>query len=635
MKNWGIKQRVLFVALMPAVVIALVLAGYFLVLRYADTEESLIGQGRSLARQLAPAAQYAVFAGNRQELGRLVDTLLQEADVASITLYDRSGAVLARAGSARFSGDPNRLPEHWTGRSPDGEILFFHAKILQPFERPGDSAAARPAQGLAGTNEAVVGSLVLELSRTGLLAKKREMLAVTIIFTAMTLAAGGLLALRLGRDVLEPIVNLQNAVAAIRSGRLDTRISPHPAGTLRALEDGVNEMVAAMQSGHERLEQRIAGAIAELKEKKEEAERSNLAKSRFLAAASHDLRQPLHALSLFAAELEYETRNSPQQRLARQIAAAVGVMGELLEALLDISRLDVVTMRPLREEFPLQPLFQRIYTAHIPAAQAKGLRLRVAPTSLWVASDARLLERMIGNLVANAIRYSDKGGVVVGARRAAQEVRIEVWDNGIGIAPEHQQLVFQEFFQIGNPERDPGKGLGLGLAIVERMAKRLDHSLNVRSRLGRGSVFAVSVPRAEATPSPALVENEKVGAFSGRALVIAPNGASCDSLCSLLASWGLETTHVEDAVESELLLLDAPDVILFDEERISAAALAARVAGDTHPPAMILLGEAAADLSQLLGGSRHARLAKPVRPARLRALLQHVLGTPQSESLTP
>lgn len=634
MKNWGIKQRLLFVALTPAIIIALVLAGYFLVLRYADTEESLIARGRSLARQLAPAAQYAVFAGNREELGRLVDTLLQEADVTSITLFDQSGAILARAGAARFSGDPIRLPEHWMGRSPDGEILLFHAKIVHPFERPEHRLPAA-SLGAPGAEQTIMGSLVLELSRTSLLAKKREMLAVTIIFTGMTLAAGGLLALRLGRDVLEPIVNLQNAVAAIRSGRLDTRISPHPGGTLRALEDGVNEMVAAMQSGHERLEQRIASAVAELKEKKEEAERSNLAKSRFLAAASHDLRQPLHALSLFAAELEYESRNGPQQRLARQIAAAVGVMGELLEALLDISRLDVVTMRPLREEFALQPLFQRIYAAHIPAAQAKGLRLRIAPTSLWVASDARLLERMIGNLVANAIRYSDRGGVVIGARRAGHEVRIEVWDNGIGIAPEHQQLVFQEFFQIGNPERDPGKGLGLGLAIVERMAKRLDHSLNVRSRLGRGSVFAVSVPRAQAASSPPVTEEEKVGAFSGRALVIAPQSASCDSLCSLLASWGLETRHVEDAVEDELQLLDTPDVILFDEERISTAALAARLAGHNPPPPMILLGEAPADLSQLFGGNAHARLAKPVRPARLRALLQHVLGSAQSQSLTP
>ncbi|MFZ5509655.1 MAG: ATP-binding protein [Pseudomonadota bacterium] len=638
MKTWGIKERVLFVALMPAIIIALVLAGYFLVLRYADVEESLVSRGRALARQLAPAAQYGAFSGNRDELRHLADTLIQEPDVTAVVVFDRAGLPLAQSGLTRFTGDPNRLPEGWTGKSGDGETLFFHAKILHRFSQADDPFVLGPgAASPPGRRDDFypIGSVVLELSRSGLLAKKREMLAVTVIFTLLTLAAGGLLAVRLGRDVLEPIVNLQNAVADIRAGRLDTRVTPHPAGTLRALEEGVNEMVAAMQAGHDRLEQRIAAATAELKEKKEEAERSNLAKSRFLAAASHDLRQPLHALSLFAAELEHETRNGPQQRLARQISAAVGVMSELLEALLDISRLDVASARPLREEFALEPLFERIYAAHSPAAEAKGLRLHLVPTRLWVGSDPRLLERMVGNLVANAIRYTERGGVLVGARRTGKDVRIEVWDTGIGIAPEHQQLVFQEFFQIGNPERDPGKGLGLGLAIVDRMAKRLEHPLSLRSVLGRGSVFAITLPRATPLPISPPEEETKVGNFSARALVISPHDATCDSLCSLLESWGLDTTYMDNVTEAELLLLATPDVVLFDEERTGAAALAARGTGHGVTPAMILLGEAPADMERVLNGTAYARLAKPVRPAKLRALLQHILHARQGETVTP
>jgi PAS domain S-box-containing protein len=293
-------------------------------------------------------------------------------------------------------------------------------------------------------------------------------------------------------------------------------------------------------------EAQLAETHRQLLLRKEEAEHANFAKSRFLVAASHDLRQPLHALTLFAAEFEATAGTPDQKRLAGQIDAATAAMGELLDALLEVSRLDTADIEPHLERHALGPLLESVVDAQRRSAEAKGLGITCVPTRAWTESDPHLLRRLLGNLVANAVRYTRRGGIVVGVRREGEGLRIEIWDSGIGIDAVQLPLVFQEFYQVANRERDAGKGLGLGLAIVERIARLLGHPMQVRSTPERGTVFAVSVPRAEpvevAVPPPRVEQ----AAAPVRILVAGTAASEVESLGNLVESWGYHVLRAAD-----------------------------------------------------------------------------------------
>lgn len=248
------------------------------------------------------------------------------------------------------------------------------------------------------------------------------------------------------------------------------------------------------------LERRAAEAerqAAELARAKADLERASEQKSRFLAACSHDLRQPFQAMRLFHSILA--------QRAAGPEVAVVNLLGEamnqgedLLHALLDVSTIESGLIPPVLVAVPLGEVFQRIHATAASQAQARGLSLRVRPSPHRVGSDPLLLTRILSNLVSNAVKYTEAGGVLIGARRRGDEVCIEVWDTGIGIAEQHLGDIFEDFYQVGNPERDKRNGIGLGLGIVRRLAETLGHRVAVRSRMGRGTVFTVTVPLAQA-----------------------------------------------------------------------------------------------------------------------------------------
>jgi len=227
----------------------------------------------------------------------------------------------------------------------------------------------------------------------------------------------------------------------------------------------------------------------ELRQAKEAAERASASKSRFLAAASHDLSQPMQALQMYCAILA-ERQPEPGVK-AKQCA---NQLSRQLKALLSMSRLDSGGMTLTRSRIPLGEFLDQVAAASRPRAEAKGLRLRVVRTALVCESDTTLMERLLGNLVSNAVRYTERGGVVVGCRRHNGKIRIEVWDSGIGIAAENLPFIFEELYQLNNPTRRADEGLGLGLAIVDRIARILGISISVRSVFGRGSVFSVDLP---------------------------------------------------------------------------------------------------------------------------------------------
>ncbi len=621
---------------MPALIISVALSLYFIVLRYNEADAVLLGRGAALTRQLAPAAEYGAFSGNLDELQRLAAAVAREADVTSVTFNDADGRKLVSVGSSRLQDNVTGIPDHWQGLSEDKGTLFFHTKI-QRSNPTFDDPFLPPATAQQQMNQPL-GSVTVEMSRSNVVRTKQEILIVTTLFSLAALATGIMFSRRLSRDVTEPILALQQTVTQIHLGKLDARVAHHPAQTLRGLEEGINEMAAALLAGRDQLEQRIAEATLELREKKEEAERTSLAKSRFLAAASHDLRQPLHALTLFTDELEEQPNTQPQRRLLKQVRSAVDAMNQQLSALLDISRLDLGDIRTLPAAIALEPLIERTIAVHAPDAQAKGLRLRHVPTRARVVSDPRLLERMLGNLLANAIRYTTRGGVVVGVRNSGDQVRLEVWDSGIGISTEQIPLIFQEFYQVGNPERDADKGLGLGLSIVARLAQILAHPIDVRSVPEHGSVFSITLPRE--TPEfqatsledslPQGTPRDNRFGFDIDALVLLGKDVEERArLCELLENWGCRTTSATSLGEFEEQNSRRPDLLIFDADR--RPAVANFIGRYPTPPLLIMLGEFAEGAAISEDCAPCAQLGLPLRPARLRALLQQLLHAPSEE----
>ncbi len=379
----------------------------------------------------------------------------------------------------------------------------------------------------------------------------------------------------------------------------------------------LSQVTTALEEHRRHLEERVREATAELAYKKEEAERSSTAKSRFLAAASHDLRQPLHALSLFATDLQRQVKTgnlAGLQRLSEQITTSTGVLGELLDSLLDVSRLDVAGIKTDLRPFPVQGVFDRLAASYKRSAQAKHITLRFRPTATHVLSDATLVERLLANLISNAIRYTPDGGrVLVAARRQGEHLRIEVRDSGVGIAPEHQAAIFAEFYQVGNTAREQNKGLGLGLSIVDRLAYALGAPIYLRSQPGLGTTFAVALPRCEA-PTAEIGMAAPTGAPAG--LLVIGTSDAIDSAAKLAAGWGMAVQRHGDcqAYGQEPGRLP-PAIAIVDAE--SAAEL--RELLPEHYPLVVVTD------GPVPAGSY--ALKPPIRPAKLRALLEQLQKT--------
>jgi len=367
---------------------------------------------------------------------------------------------------------------------------------------------------------------------------------------------------------------------------------------------------------------------------KEIAEEASVAKTKFLAAASHDLRQPVHAIQLFADLLEHDLAGSPQSRIVRNIKSAAGSLQELLNALLDFSKIDAAVIRPATSDFPIAGLFASLEQEFERQAYEKGLRFRVMPCRLWVRSDPALLERMLRNLVSNAIRYTKEGGVAIGCRREGAQLRLQVSDTGPGIPGDLQREIFREFYQLGNPERDLAKGLGLGLAIVDGLARLLGHAIAVESRQGRGSTFSIRVPLG----APAAAGREERPASHGdledvRVLVIDDDALIRDAAQQLLERWGCRALAAESA-EAALAAMDGarfvPQLILADyrlrEEATGAEAIRRIQAALGAPvPAALITGDTAPDRLLEARSSGYPLLHKPIDGGKLRTLLTYLM----------
>jgi signal transduction histidine kinase len=458
--------------------------------------------------------------------------------------------------------------------------------------------------------------------------------------TAMAILSIGLaliLAWRQSGAVSKPLHALSMAVERISQGDLGERVQADSPGEIGVLQQGINRMAVRLAENQRTQEERIQEATAELRAQKAQAESATLAKSRFLAAASHDLRQPLHALSLLVEAMRERVPAGEALRLTEHIVSSVSTMESLLNTLLDLSRLDAGVVDAHPECFPLDRVLENIERQFAPVAALKGLRLSVRHSRVWIYSDPALLERILANLVSNALRYTDAGGVVLGARRVQQDwLRLEVWDTGKGIPPEFQARVFEEYFQLANPERHRDKGLGLGLAIVTRLARLLGSQVQIRSRMGRGSCFHLRFARCHARREPeikAAAANVALPLKHALVAFIDDDESILEAMVEVFDHWGVALAAGEDGeqVRRELQELGrAPDLILSDyrlkDGHTGVEAIATLRQAFGPVPAALLTGDTAPETIQAVRQSGLPVLHKPLKPAKLRALLSHLLA---------
>jgi len=373
------------------------------------------------------------------------------------------------------------------------------------------------------------------------------------------------------------------------------------------------------------------------------ARQASAEKTRFLTAASHDLRQPLHAIALFGAVLDKELQQHPQHLNATRLMQAVNALGNSLDAMLDVSRLDAGAITPALQATPLNAVFQSLNQSFAPAAEQRGLQLRLRATPLWVRTDPALLHRLLSNLVDNALKYTPRGGVLLVTRQRGAMAWIDVRDTGVGIDAAHHAHVFQEFYQVDNPSRDRTRGLGIGLSIVQRLSLLLGHPVQLHSRPGRGSRFRVIVPLADApdahspsAPMPATsAASEPTGALPRRVLLVDDEDAIAQAMAALMQAHGVDLVCAANAAQAHQRLAAAraagqPFDALVCDLRLPggadglALALALRQQQTPPLPTLIITGETAPAALQRVRASGLPLLSKPVAAATLLQTLARI-----------
>jgi len=509
--------------------------------------------------------------------------------------------------------------------------------------------------------------VVMEQQRSAALKPMWASLTRTLALVTAGSVAALIGSIAFARRMAAPIVALRNATARITAGDLSTRIAMERHDEIEDLASDFNQMVERLRDLYASLEakvaertqelsdardvltdradeidllnQRLMTQLDELSQRKDEAERANAAKTRFLAAASHDLRQPMHSISLLIGVLRTRLSDPAQIDLADKVQSSVTTMENLFGNLLDISKLDAGAVHPHIEEVDLGWLLDRAAQTWLPQAQEKGLTLRVRPGRWVVRGDATLLERVVSNLLANAIRYTRDGGVLVGCRRRGEHCELQIWDTGPGIAEEHREAIFEEFFRIGAPGTGQEKGLGLGLSIVRRCVHILGYSISVQSREGRGSVFKVTLPLAASAVAPRTISSTMdtpPQALEGNFIVVVDDEATNrEAVRDALLAAGCHVVIAEsgdDAMAQLEAHLRTPDLILTDFQLGTSGngldvIRRLRAHYDEEIPALVVTANTDARLLAEAAALGASLLHKPVGLQRLLLALKESLET--------
>lgn len=598
----SLAQQLILLALLPASVATVSAIGLLTRQHLSSVAELMRANGQTVALQIATQAQAPMAHMNRRTLAQTALAGARQPNVQQVQIWSEDGEIVARAEAPGRTGV--------AGLQTIAPIISDEGGRLGKVMVEVSLGAVQTARKAVGLNVALV-------------------LAAALIGVSLA----GWWAARL---ISTPIRALGEAVDRLGAGE-DASVTVQGSQEVRRLQRGFNEAARALVQSQRLLQTRIGDATAELAHKNEQLEIANQAKTRLLAAASHDLRQPLHALTLFSDGLANgETDPSRLQRIGH-IKACVNSLDRLFSELLNLSQLDAGVLQPQWMDFPLDRLFDEISRNFRAVAEQQNLRLVVRKTDVWVRCDYVMLSRILNNLVSNSLRHTAEGGILVGARRRGKGVYIDVWDTGIGIAPEHQQRVFEEFYQVAAQCKTgpPGtRGLGLGLATVQRLAALLNTRVELHSRPKRGTCVRVMVrsaaPLLTALPAMGGAMTDDEADLNGvRVLVIDDEPSILEGLQIVLSSWGATVLAAQNCAQA-LALADgwdrAPDVVVSDlllqngENGLALlAALARHPRGISPDTARLLVtGETKPDRLREVVVAGMTVLYKPVSPRALR-----------------
>lgn len=585
-----------------------------------DSDQHLHEERRAWRRRLADAAQAAL---PRTWIAGLLAAWAVAGALAAI------GALAATGGTGASAGVAEALPPSAALPWAAAVLALAAALVWPPVVLRRWRKAARPL--------AVAGAMLLMplLSAPAWWASAAAGLALLVPGCALAVALAALAAPAGAPALVAAALPPLLALPAARAGQPLVMLAAVMAAAVAAAVALVLHR-SWLRQARRGLEQDDAARSA--RDALEAATRGADERSRFLAVASHDLRQPVHALGLFAATLHKRLHAGPDAALARHLLGAVDALERSFNAVLDISRLDAGSVAPVLQSFPLRDLFRRLHMHYAGQAELAGLGLRLAPGGRWVTSDPQLLERMLGNLVQNAIRHTARGGVVVVARRSAVGVHIEVWDTGSGIAAGDLSRVFDEFVRVGDAPRDRSQGLGMGLAIVRRLARLLGHRLEIASAPGRGTMVRIGIragelPAIDGALAPA--DTLPMAFHEPRMVLVIDDEPSIrEGLRLLLQEWGFNAVTAADAAQAEQAvqaLEGRIDLVLSDVhlgggvDGVEAVAQLRRLCG-RELPAILITGDVARPGLHRLAEGADPVLFKPVQPRRLYEAMRSVLG---------
>lgn len=481
----SLQRDLLRLGILPCAVVAIALTGWFTRSRLDALATAFDAEGEAVARQVAAMSDLSLYAGDLPALQNVANAALRGGQATRIEIGNGAGVHVVAG--------PEPAP-HRRWRTFAAPITLREASRASAFAPAGSTAG-----------EAPIGRVQTFRDTTAYTRERIRSLLAGVAVGLLAMLAAWFAVQRMARKVARPLRRVSATVAALEAGRFDTRCevvraAPRPLEAsgppheLVALAHDINRLAERLQRNQQISEERVREATAVALQRMAEAEQSALSRTRFLAAASHDLRQPLHAMGLFLDGL-LATASETQRPAVLRLQESTGFMGVLLDDLLEISQLDAQVLQPALATVPLATLFDALAAQQAATAEAADVRLHWRDRGLAVRSDIGMLQRVIGNLVGNAIRHAPAGStVLVTARRRANGVRIEVRDNGVGIAPIHHARIFEEFYQVANTGRDQRQGFGLGLAICARLAALLGTRIGVRSALRRGSTFSLVLP---------------------------------------------------------------------------------------------------------------------------------------------
>ena len=632
MKRIGVRQYITCITLIPLIVITAFLEIFFIHNYFAQLDLHIVERGKLIAHQFEESSEYGVMSNNLLFLENIAKNISQESDVSGVLVFNSTSKILAEAGNSLNSLKKELADKQYTmvGKLPEvnrhGNRSILISQAIIPETVLLDEFEVEPAV-------KVIGAVIIEMSLVNTENLKSEILWYTLITTTIFLTIISYIVYLVSKSITNPVAILSNVIQKIAKGNLEARnVSSSHISELDVLSNGINYMAEQLQHEHVILQQRIDEATLDIRNSKEKAERANLAKSKFLAAASHDLRQPLHALGLFASALNERIKSPDERLLIENINQSVSSLEELFNALLDISRLDAGIIQPKFQHFWIMGLMDKLFTEFKAQARRKGLNMQLDGADVVIYSDQILLETMLRNLIGNAIRYTQSGEVKVAWLIDGSKVCIEVRDTGVGISDDDKVHIFQEFLQLNNPERDRTKGLGLGLAIVRRLSGLLKSTISVQSTIGLGSVFRLDIPLGDASmiaDNDSLVMQFMENEPAMLVLVIDDEPSVRTAMTGLLNTWGHEVIVVDSLSEALQATNRPPDVIIADYRLANEQTGIEAIKGiqqlwGREIPSLIVTGDTAPERLREAQSSGYAFMHKPVNSAKLRAFLRSV-----------